>query len=86
MRCIDVALRLFRRTCHKKDPRKPIGTGMKWDTRSSVFPDDNLLCKNVNTIKEGTEAMLNSSQEVNLEVNENEVYIHVSVTNYEIKL
>lgn len=85
MRCIDVALRLFRITCHKEEPRKPIGTRMIWDTRSYMFADDNLLCKNVNTIKEGTEAMLNSSQEVNLEVNENEVYIHVSATNYGIK-
>lgn len=59
MRCIDVSLRLFPRTCHKEDPRKPIGTGTKWDTRSSVFADGNLLCKNVNTIREDIEAMLN---------------------------
>jgi uncharacterized protein YsxB (DUF464 family) len=48
--------------------------------------DDNLLCKNVSTIKEGTEARINSSQEVNVKVNENEVYIHVSAKNYGIKL
>jgi hypothetical protein len=78
MRCIDAALRLFHTVCQKGGPPKPAGTEMKRDTRTSVFAVCvNVLCKDANVIKEGTYALLDTCRGVNVEANENGVYIHV---------
>jgi hypothetical protein len=55
---------------HQEGPRQPGGTDTEWTHQLLAYADDvNIVGENIDTIQRNTEAMLDASKEVGLEVN-----------------
>jgi hypothetical protein len=63
---VATAFQLCFRICYQEGPRKPGRNETGWETASGLLGD------NINTIKKNTEALIEASKEVGLEVNTGE--------------
>jgi hypothetical protein len=71
---IVIAFQFIFRICHQKGPKYQEGFQLNGTHQLLIFADDgNILCQNINTIKENKEALLQSSMEVGLEVSREKI-------------
>jgi hypothetical protein len=65
---ITIAFQLFCRICQQEAQKNVKELEMNGTHQLLVYADVNILSKNINTIKKNTEALLDASREVGLEV------------------